>query len=176
MEVFLEIIKVTIPALIVFLTVYFLMREYRKKEENLVNMKLSASLAKEKANPSKISAYERLALFCERIKIDKLIIRLGSDESTVEDLKNAMIVAIRQEFDHNITQQIYVSHQLWEIIKLAKTQTITILQLAASKTKDGGINEFIDKLYAEMEERGQDPLDKALYAISEEAQSELNKG
>ncbi len=176
MVVLLEIIKVTIPALIVFLTVYFLMIEHRKKEENLIRLKLQADQMKKKTNPSKVMAYERLALFCERIKIDKLLIRLRSNESSTESLKQAMIIAVQQEYEHNITQQIYVSHQLWQIIQLAKNETVSIIRDSADNALASDINSFIDSIYKEMGKRGEDPLDKALYAIREEASIELAGG
>lgn len=173
MEVLLEIIKVTVPALIVFLTVYLLMKEHRKKEENLIRIKVQADRLKREANPTKIHAYERLALFCERIKIDKLIMRLRTDEGSTEALKQAMIMAIQQEYDHNVTQQIYVSQQLWEIIQLAKSETISIVKDAADNSDGGDFNAFVDSIYREMEKRGEDPLEKALLAIREETRLEL---
>lgn len=173
MDVFLEILKFTIPALVVFFTVYFLMREHGKKEVHLKQLQIQADRLKKETNPVKVHAYERLALFCERIKIDKLLIRLRTDSADVNELRRAMIIAIQQEYDHNITQQIYASHHLWDIIQLAKSETISIIQNAAEKVGTGDLNMFIDALYKEMEARGQDPLENALFAIREEARTEL---
>lgn len=170
MELFLEIVKVTVPALVVFFTVWFLMKENRKKEESIAYIRMQERASMKEVNQSKVNAYERLALLCERIKIDKLIIRLRSENSGVENLRSAMMVAIQQEYDHNITQQVYVSHELWEIITLAKDETITMIQDAAKETSRDSIDEYIDNLFKEMQERGVDPLDKALYAIREETQ------
>ena len=112
----LEIIKVTVPALIVFLTVRSLMQEHQKKEVQLKALDL------QKANqstvlPMKLQAYERLSLFCERIAVPTLLFRLRQDGMSANHLRLQMLLTIQQEYEHNITQQVYVSPQLWEIIK-----------------------------------------------------------
>lgn len=173
MDLFFDIVRTTIPALIVFFTVYFLIREYNNSQAKIAHIKIQESIARKEVNPSKIAAYERLALFCERIKINKLIVRLRSSEVTVESLQNAMISAVRQEYDHNVTQQIYISHKLWEIITIAKNETISIIRDASVNTENDKTDTFIDNLFNEMKKRGTDPLEKALYAIREEVKSIL---
>ncbi|MEZ4981827.1 MAG: hypothetical protein R2769_09620 [Saprospiraceae bacterium] len=77
--------------------------------------------------PLKLQAYERLALFCERIAIPNLLLRMREEGMTAKDLRISMLLAIQQEFEYNLTQQVYVSEQLWEIIKLARDETVNIV-------------------------------------------------
>ena len=88
--------------------------------------------------PLRIQAYERLILFCERISIPNALLRLNSEEMDQVHLKNALLIAIQKEYEHNLTQQIYVSGPLWEMITLLKDQTIaTITQSYIDTEKDG---------------------------------------
>ena len=170
MEVLLDIIKVTIPALIVFLTVYYLQRSFYKNE--LARMRIR--YRNDREDPileQKIKAYERLSLLCERIRIEQLVIRLKSSDSTKKDLKMSMLIAIQQEIDHNVAQQIYVSHDLWDIVQLAANQTRSIIKNTADEIHSDDANEYIDAMLRKISELDFNPLDRALYAIREEVRA-----
>lgn len=165
----LEIIKLTIPGLVVFGTVYVLIK-------HLGQQMLAAKGSEQQAETRKITiqirlqAYERLSLYCERISIPNLIIRLRADNMTPASLKWAMLMAIQQEFEHNITQQIYVSESLWKILRLAREQVMaTIDQVAVGLDKTASTDEFIAALFQRVAEQEMDPLQTALSAIKKEA-------
>ena len=165
----LEIIKVTVPALIVFWTVRSLMQEYQKKEVQL------KALDVQKANqstvlPMKLQAYERLSLFCERIAVPTLLFRLRQDGMSANHLRLQMLLAIQQEYEHNITQQVYVSHQLWEIIKIARDDSVNTISLAMEALEsDATGQDLFRSAMAILEKRQVTAIDKALQAIKKEA-------
>jgi len=68
----------------------------------------------------RLQAYERLILLCERLKLDNLMLRLNTSEMNANLLKNALIISIQKEMEHNLTQQIYVSGQLWDMFILLR--------------------------------------------------------
>lgn len=119
LETILEIVKYTIPALVV----YFLMRQFIKGQMILEQMKVRASISGE-SKALRIQAYERLTLFCERINILNLLMRLNTSEMDSGPLKNAMLISIQKEYEHNLTQQIYVSDELWQMISILKDHVI----------------------------------------------------
>ncbi len=168
MDFFFEILKLTLPAFIVFLTVHTLLKQYLGKQYEMQVLDIKKSQQKATL-PLRLTAYERLSLFCERISLSNLILRLRTQESTVETLKYAMMMAVQQEFEHNITQQIYVSENLWEIIKIAKEDTLACIdEAAASLNPKSDSSELISSLIQVMSGRIQ-PLDRALVAIKNEA-------
>ena len=168
MDFFFEILKLTLPAFIVFLTVHTLLKQYLGKQYEMQVLDIKKSQQKATL-PLRLTAYERLSLFCERISLSNLILRLRTQESTVETLKYAMMMAVQQEFEHNITQQIYVSENLWEIIKIAKEDTLACIDEAASSLNPkSDSSELISSLIQVMSGRIQ-PLDRALVAIKNEA-------
>lgn len=122
-------------------------------------------------NPDKykslINAYERLVLLCERIQPDKLAIRLQSPNLDAQALSQAMIVAIHQEFEHNITQQIYISENLWNILCLMRDEVIfEVIQISAELPPGSESRILTQKL---LEKKQDSPLNQALIAIRKEA-------
>ena len=169
MTVFLEILKMTIPALVVFLTVYFLMKQYLEKQYQIKVLEYRQSHGKTTV-PMKLQAYERLSLFCERIWIPNLLLRLKSENQTAGLLRMSMLIAIQQEFEHNITQQVYVSENLWQIIKVARDNTLNIINGVSEKVdpKAPG-DEYARYLLTYLDAQDFTALDKALQAIKQEA-------
>ena len=79
-----------------------------------------------------LAAYERLILLTERIALPNLISRLKQDGLTARDMQGLLTESIRQEFEHNITQQIYVSPEAWDAVRNLKEQNIFIVNQVSS--------------------------------------------
>jgi len=79
-----------------------------------------------------LQAYERLVLLADRISLPQLISRVGHDGLSLKDMQLLLIQTIRQEFEHNITQQIYVSKAAWDAVTNFKEQNIMIISKVAS--------------------------------------------
>jgi hypothetical protein len=79
-----------------------------------------------------LQAYERLILLTERIALPSLISRLKYDGFSAREMQALLSESIRQEFDHNITQQIYVSPEAWDAVRNLKEQNIFIVNQVSS--------------------------------------------
>ncbi|HEY4107725.1 hypothetical protein [Puia sp.] len=79
-----------------------------------------------------LQAYERLILLTDRIALPNLIQRLNQQGLEARDMQGLLTQAIRQEFEHNITQQIYVSAESWEAVRNYKEQNLLIINQVAS--------------------------------------------
>lgn len=130
MEHFWELLKYTLPSLVLFLTIYLVMRNYLQSNLSLQAMKLRSDSKKETL-PLRIQAYERLMLFCERINLEQLVYRLREPGMKVKVLQSTLMIAVQQEFEHNLSQQIFASGNLWKIIELAKNETLSNIVSAA---------------------------------------------
>lgn len=118
----------------------------------------------------KIQAYERLILFCERVNLPTLLLRIRTKEMNANSLCSALILAIQQEYEHNVTQQLYTSDQLWTIISLAKNQMIEIISQVKESlpTEASGEKLHLELMdYYSKEERL--PIETAKSAIKKEA-------
>jgi hypothetical protein len=128
----LEILKYLLPALVVFLTTFYLVRKYFHDEEQKRKQQLFANNRNLTA-PLRLQAYERLILFLERISPESLIIRANKPGFTCQQLQSELTNIIRSEFEHNLSQQLYVSPGAWEMLKIARGRTIQLINMTAEK-------------------------------------------
>ncbi len=169
LSVILEIVKITVPALIVFLTVYYLLKQFLNGQQQLKMLQIRQDQQKETL-PLRLQAYERLSLMCERISLPNLLLRVRREGMSASELRLSLLLAIQQEYEHNITQQVYVSGQLWEIIKIARDDAVNSVSLVAEKmdAKASG-RDFSAALINFLSQRDATGPDKALQAIKKEA-------
>lgn len=122
----------------------------------------------------KLQAYERLSLLLERIQYPNVIKRCYDPGINARDLINRMKMDISAEFEHNITQQIYVSEKLWEIILLTKEDSIHTLNEINGDMEDYQSDQvFIQALSDRLNQRDYNPVDKAQIAIRTEVKTLL---
>jgi hypothetical protein len=131
MVTILEILKYTIPALIVMLTSYFLVKDFLNSDYKRKQLAVFEDNQKI-ALPLRVQAYERLAIFVERITPQNMIGRLYNSSMTAQDLQIMMVQSIRAEFEHNLSQQVYVSREVWETVKSVKEQEIALINQMGS--------------------------------------------
>ena len=127
-----EILKITLPALIVFLTAYFLFRDMLENGQKRREFEFRVNNSKQ-VTPVRLQAYERLALLLERISPQSLLIRVSPHNLTASDFHQQLLSNVRQEFEHNLSQQIYCSPILWETIRGAKENLISIINKSADE-------------------------------------------
>ncbi|MBK8967429.1 MAG: hypothetical protein R3D58_05915 [Saprospiraceae bacterium] len=170
MELFLELLKFTIPALIVFFTAYFLLKMLLDERQRIDRMALKQD-AQKITLPLRLQAYERLTLLCDRVSIHNSLLRIRMPGMTVADLKGALLLSISQEFEHNTSQQLFVSETLWRIINLAKSQTLDLITEAAEDLDpQANAGLLVDKLLAAVDAQdAMPPLQRAIVAIRTEA-------
>ncbi len=141
MEILKDILIILIPSAAVFLTAYFMLNSVlasfkrfveTEEKKKLIDLKSKNS---EKTMPLRLQAYERLTLFLERIAFENLIPRVPGREFSTYEYQNLLIQTIRQEFEHNLSQQLYVSNEAWEWIKNAKEDTISVINSSAAMVK-----------------------------------------
>jgi hypothetical protein len=141
----LELAFYTLPALITGGVAYYFFQMFVKSEENKQRFVLMRENQKH-ALPLRLQAYERLALLLERINPSKLLLRVAPLNENKMDYQNLLIHHIEQEFEHNLTQQIYISDESWLMLLKAKNtiiQTIRKTTLDESVTNADGLREKI---------------------------------
>ncbi len=130
MELLYEILKITIPALIVFFTAWILLRNLIRNDQDKRRQELILQSSRT-VIPIKLQAYERIILFLERISLESLLLRVSTPDMTAAQLHTALITTIRSEFEHNLSQQIYMSPQAWEVVRNARSNMIKIINSEA---------------------------------------------
>jgi len=147
-NIVLEILKYTLPALIVFLTAYFLLTKYMNRDANLKAIELKMKRDKEIVM-LRLQAYERLALFLERINFATVISRVRTPDMLANELQYAMVKNIREEFEHNLSQQIYVSSNAWNLIVQAKEEMMKTVNLIGTQLpSEASAGQLINALFS----------------------------
>lgn len=131
MEQLFEILKLILPAGIVFLTTYYLVKNFldQEKGKKAMDMKLANQAV---LTPLRLQAYERMVLFLERINPSSMVMRANKAVSA-PILQAELLKIIRNEFEHNLSQQIYMSSKAWDAVIQAKEETIKIINVSAAK-------------------------------------------
>lgn len=131
MEQIFEVLKLILPAGIVFLTTYYLVRNFLSQELRKQSIDVKRS-NQQTIMPVRLQAYERMVLFLERINPNSMIMRTNVNvQASV--LEAELIKIIRTEFEHNLSQQLYMSKKAWDNIVKAKEETIKLVNVASSK-------------------------------------------
>ncbi len=142
MNEFLEIIKLAIPSILVFGIVYFMLRQFLNRELSINSQQLKLQQeefklqAKKDFIPLKNQAYERSILYLERIDPNNLIMRIHKPYMNASQLHNSLLNAIREEYNHNMVQQLYISKKSWDKLKQAKEETVKIINMAKNEMKE----------------------------------------
>ena len=85
----------------------------------------------------RLQAYERIVLFLERISPQQLVLRVDSGEMDMDRYHRILLQAIREEFEHNTAQQIYISAKAWDLVKSAKESVVQLINTSKDDLKDG---------------------------------------
>ncbi len=136
MNTFLEILKYVLPSLVVFATAWYLVRQFLEQELKKTE-KESRQQNRSLLTPIRLQAYERIILLLERISLSSMIMRVSDPAMRVQDLHLTLLRTIREEFEHNLSQQIYISEKSWELVKNAKEDLIKTINTAAGSLDAG---------------------------------------
>ncbi len=115
-----------VPAAIVggamlLITRQFLDKEYQRR---LLELKMKNA---ETVLPVRLQAYERICLFLERITPSNMLVRVSSANLTAGEYQRVLLTEIRNEYNHNVSQQVYMTHDTWATVKSARENVVTLV-------------------------------------------------
>jgi hypothetical protein len=170
MDALVELIKVLVPASVVLYAAYLLVRTFIQKEIELRKLEVR-SRAIETVLPNRLQAYERMVLFLERMAPQNLLVRLNSSGMPSREFHQLLLSEIRNEYNHNVSQQVYISQDVWELIKNAKEDLIVSINDAASEMNMESTSlDLSKKIFEKSINKQVDPLGHALIELKKEIQ------
>jgi hypothetical protein len=170
MNEFLEILKYLLPSMVMFVVVYFFIKAFLDNQVRKQELQITETM-KKTVLPIRLQAYERIVLFLERISPAGLVIRVGSPALNAEQLKSKIISTIREEYEHNLSQQLYISTHAWELVKNAKEDVIKLVHTAAGGLeKDAKGPELGQAIIEKSVSQGNQAINLALGYIKNEIQ------
>jgi hypothetical protein len=170
MEAVIEFGKILLPASIVLYGAYLLVRAFIQKEIELKQLEVR-SRSIETVLPNRLQAYERITLFLERMSPQNLLVRLNTATMPAREFHQLLLSEIRNEYNHNVSQQVYMSEEVWNMVKNAKEDLIVTINEAAS---DMGMEstslDLSKKIFERTVNKPVDPLAHTLTELKREIQ------
>ncbi len=139
MQEFLEILKYVIPSVIMMLGVYFIINAFLNDENKRRNYELRKLITNEQRKislPLRLQAYERSIVFLERINPIALCQRVYQPNMLVPEFQLELIKTVRLEYEYNLSQQMYINADSWQMVTTAKEETLKLINAIASKMPD----------------------------------------
>ncbi len=155
-----------VPAILITLLAIYFFKLHITNEEKRRRFLLHRENQKQSL-PLRLQAYERMVLFLERISPGNLLTRIAPVSEDKKSYESLLIYTIDQEFEHNLTQQIYVSDECWNTIKASKNATIALIRKIVLKEEVDSAIKMREVILTELIEKGA-PSDTAITIIKEE--------
>ncbi len=169
MDIFIELAKYLVPLIVLLIAVLLILRHFSEKEKH--QRKYETIQANNKIiTPVRIQAYERIILLLERIKPDAMALRLQKNKLTAIQMQILLLGTIRKEFNHNLSQQLYITNSTWETVVSAKEQVSKLVNLTGTKMEKGAnsgdfVRAFIE-MYNDLEKK---PIEYSISVLKKEA-------
>lgn len=169
--IIIEFAKLIIPAAIVLYAMYLVIKSFLDKEMAQRLADIRATNAKD-ILPIRLQAYERISLLLQRIAPNNLILRLNDSSYSYKELQQILIRHVREEYNHNLSQQIYVSDQVWELTASAVEDVVMTINQGADMLAKGarGID-LAKKVFDIQGGKQTDPIEHALSVLKQEVRT-----
>jgi len=168
METLIDLLKIVLPAALVMYAMYLTIKSFLAKEfeKRVVELKIKNS---DIVLPIRLQAYERMCLFLERISPHNLVIRVNEPGLEVAHFHQKLLSEIREEYNHNLSQQVYMSHQSWNLVKKAMEEVVAVINKSALEVpRDAKGIELGKMIFENLMQRNQDPIGPTLKYIKDE--------
>ncbi|MBK6368272.1 MAG: hypothetical protein IPF64_00180 [Flavobacteriales bacterium] len=163
-----QILVAVLPSIVVFLTAFYLSKQFTADR----SAERGTDLRKEDRKqllPLRLQAYERLALFAERIQPGALLLRVHKGNMSARMFHAELVATVREEYDHNVTQQIYVGDKVWSKVRQAKEETIRLVNLSYEQTGDTASGTELSRhIFENVSRLSHTPSQECLVAIKED--------
>lgn len=170
MEIATDLIKILVPSGAILFAMYLTVKAFLEKdfEKRLAELKLKNT---EQVLPVRLQAYERIILLLERISPPNLIMRVKNQKFNVAQFQEILIASIREEYNHNLSQQVYISDKAWSLVKQSKEENISLInRVAQNLDPEDKSNVLGKKIIEAMVAANVDPCARAILYVKKEIQ------
>jgi hypothetical protein len=170
MEYVLDLLKIILPAGVVLYGMYLVVISFlsKEREKMLVDLKTQNTQV---VLPVRLQAAERLCLLLERITPNNLVRRSNPSQFAAAELHTILLGEVREEFNHNLSQQVYFSEETWEAVRRAVEDVITLLnQSRQSVDAEASGMDLARTIFAQSLDRKNDAITYALRQVKSEIQ------
>ncbi len=162
-----DLLKITIPGILILYTAYLMVRSFMQKQldESLLSIRHKNQ---ETVLPIRLQAYERVTLLLERISPNNLIPRLNDSELTPQQLQVVLVNEIRSEYNHNLSQQVYMSDEAWMHVSGSVESLISLINEVGNELTKESTNMDLARMIFERNLQNEDSVMNALKFVKAE--------
>ena len=170
MESLIDLLKFIIPAAAILYGMFLVVRGFLNRDLQSRQLEIRGKSV-ETVLPLRLQAYERICLLLERLSPQNLLFRVGHAGLSAKEYQRLLLEDIRNEFNHNVSQQIYMSENIWSLVKNSKEDLVVVLNEAAMSLPDDATGlDLAKKVFALTIEKQVDPMGHALSELKKEIQ------
>ena len=164
-----EVSKYLLPLIVLLISVLLILKHFSDKEKTKQKFDLIRSNNK-LITPIRLQAYERIILLLERIKPDAMALRIQKPNFNAKQMQILMLETVRKEFNHNLSQQVYLTNETWSTIVNAKEQVVRLINLTGTTVKnDVKSGDFVRALIETYNDLEIKPIENTLRLVKKEA-------
>jgi hypothetical protein len=170
MDAIVDLAKVLLPAGLFLYGMYMLVRSFINRDIDTRKLEVR-SRAIETILPNRLQAYERMCLFLERIAPQNMLLRLNQPGIGAHEFHRILLDEIRSEYNHNVSQQIYMSENVWNMIKNSKEDLVIMINEASSQLAPEATSlDLAKKIFELVMNKQVDPMGHAMSELKKEIQ------
>jgi len=163
-----DLLKIALPALIVAIAMYYLVKKHYERDYQVRLLELRQKNV-EVVLPIRLQAYERVVLLLERITPSNLLLRVSAAGQIAADYHRVLLTEIRNEFNHNMSQQVYMTDQAWQQVKHAREDVVSLINKTYQELPEGARGTDLAKRILEtVLATEQDPTVRAISFVKQE--------
>ncbi len=171
---FTDVLLYFVPAFLVLAAVFMLIKRFLDRDYKFRLMDAKRNAQKDSL-PLKLQAYERLILFLERISPNSLLVRTHRGGVSATQLHSDLLATVRAEFEHNLSQQLYISSSAWESVKNSKEDTLKLINMAYNEVgQNANGMQLSAEVFEQIMKTESIPTQKAIDFLKNEAKQLLN--
>ncbi|MFT6054171.1 MAG: hypothetical protein ACJAS3_000467 [Roseivirga sp.] len=163
-----DLIQILVPAGLVLYAVFLVVRSFLQKqfEAQMVGLKMKTN---DTILPIRLQAYERICLLLERVSPNNMLLRLSDPNISAFDFQQILLAEIREELNHNLSQQVYMSDEAWNRVRATLNMIITVIQESAQEmTAEKSSIDLSQSIFNKMMKLDTDPVGDALTFVKSE--------
>lgn len=170
MEALTELLKLIIPAAAILYGMYLVMQGFLNRDLQSRQLDIRGKSI-ETVLPIRLQAYERICLLLERLSPQNLLLRVNHAGLSAKDYQRFLLDEIRNEFNHNVSQQVYMSDAIWTLVKNSKEDLVVLINEAAASLQPEATGlELAKKIFELTMEKQVDLMGHALSELKKEIQ------
>lgn len=171
MEILAELLKIIVPAALVLYAMYLVVKSFLDKEFQQKALSIKTG-DRQVLLPIRLQAFERIVLFLERITPNNLLLRLNDSRYSAREFQQVLVHEVREEYSHNLSQQVYMSDESWAGVRSAMEEVIALINQASEELPEDARSLDLSRAVLQKAiEQQKDPTGQALFRLKQEIRS-----